>query len=86
MAVFGLSHIDRMPLGDMVSTVHSLITMNENIDFVYTYRLDDASFTLDTREFREVLGDVSFKEPEVSAYIKEYLTENEAEVNQGEIL
>lgn len=85
-AVFGLSHIDRMPLGDMVSTVHTLITMNEQIDFVYRYQIDDRSFTLDTREFREILGDVSFQEPEVSSYIKEYLSENEKEVRQDIIL
>ena len=82
-AVFGLSHIDRMPLGDMVSTVHTLITMNEHIDFVYLYQVDDRSYTLDTREFREILGDVSFQASEVSAYIREYLSENEQEVRQG---
>lgn len=85
-AVFGLSHIDRMPLGDMVSTVHTLITMNEQIDFVYLYQVDDRSFTLDTREFRQILGEVSFQEPEVSAYIRDYLTENEQEVRQDTIL
>lgn len=81
-AVFGLSHIDRMPLGDMVSTIHTLITMNEQIDFIYLYQVEERSFTLDTREFREILGDVSFQEPEVSAYIRDYLSENEREVRQ----
>ncbi len=82
-AVFKLSHIDRMPLGDMTSTIYTLITMNEQIDFLYLYQVDDRSFTLDTREFRQVLGDVSFQEPEISAYIKEYLAENEQETRQG---
>ena len=85
-AVFGLSHIDRMPLGDMVSTIHTLITMHDDIDFIYYYRVDDREFTLDTREFREILGDVSFKEPEISAYIKEFLKENEADVLQGRVI
>lgn len=82
-AIFGLSHIDRMPLGDMTSTIHMLITFHTNIDFVYTYTLDENSFTLDTREFRELLGDVPFDVPEVSTYIREYLTENKNEVDQG---
>lgn len=82
-AVFGLTHIDRMPLGNMTDTIHTLITMNETLDFVYHYRIDDRGFTLDTREFREILGDVSFKEPEVSSYIRDYLRENEAETRQG---
>lgn len=85
-AVFGLSNIDRMPLGDMTSTIHTLVTFNEKNDFLYTYSIDDRSFTLDTREFREILGGVSFTEPDVSAYIKDYLSENEKEVNQGLII
>ena len=85
-AIFGLSHIDRMPLGDMVSTIHTLITMHDDIDFVYQFAVDDREFTLDTREFREILGDVSYKEPEVSTYIKEFLKENEADVLQGQAI
>lgn len=82
-AVFGLSHIDRMPLGDMNSTIHMLITYNPTIDFVYQYMVDERQFVLDTREFRQILGDIPFDSPEVSEYIKEYLQENQAEVNMG---
>ncbi len=85
-ADFVLSHIDRMPLGDMTSTIHTLITMNSDIDFLYTYTLDEKSFTLDTRELRNILGDVPFHVPEVSNYIKEYLSENKQEVDNGIIL
>lgn len=85
-AVFILNHIDRMPLGDMNSTIHMLVTMNTGIDFLYTFRLDDREFVLDTKEFREILGGVPLDAPEISAYIKEYLAENEAEVLQGTML
>lgn len=81
-AVFGLSHIDRMPLGDISSTIHTLILYHPDTDFVYTYRRDQASFTLDTRQLREILGEVPFTEPEISAYIMEYLTENKLETDQ----
>ncbi|MGB8455434.1 MAG: ATP-binding protein [Anaerocolumna sp.] len=84
-AVFILSHIDRMPLGDMTSTIHALITLNTIIDFIYIYKVDENSFTLDTRKFREILGDVPFDTPEVSSYIKEYLKENQLEVDAGRI-
>ncbi|MBR4342926.1 MAG: ATP-binding protein [Lachnospiraceae bacterium] len=84
-SVFVLSSIDRMPLGDMVSTVHMLITQNGKMDLVYRYNVDGTEFMLDTREMRAVLGDdVSFMEPEVSEYIREYLKENTAEVNNGQ--
>lgn len=82
-AVFGLSHIDRMPLGDMTATMHTLITFHPQVDFVYQYSVDDQSFILDTREFREVLGGLPFNTPEVSTYIRDYLKENKEEVDQG---
>ena len=83
-AVFILSHIDRMPLGDISSTIHPLIVFNEKIDFVYTYGYDGRGFTLDTRGMRAILGpDVSFAGPEVSAFIREYLEMNKAETDGG---
>lgn len=85
-AVFVLSSIDRMPLGDMTSTLHILITMNPQLDFLYTFKVNEHQFALDTREIREIMGDIPFTTPEVSSYIKEYLTENHSEVNPDKIL
>ena len=82
-AVFGLSHIDRMPLGDISSTIHTLVVYHPDTDFRYIYEYDGKSFTLDTREFREILGDVPFDTPEISSYIMEYLTENKLETDGG---
>lgn len=85
-AVFGLSHIDRMPLGDINSTIITLITCHPDTDFLYTYRYNEASFELDTRSFREILGDIPFDTPQVAAYIKEYLSENKLETDGGAVL
>ena len=82
-AVFMLSHIDRMPLGDMSSTIHNLILYHPDIDFCYTYCCNGLSFTLDTREMREILGEIPFHTPEVSSYIMELLSENHRETNGG---
>ncbi len=81
-AVFGLSHIDRMPLGGMCETMTTLISCNTHIDFVYTHTVRDAqlgedSFVLDTRQFREVLGDVPLNSPEVMVFIREYFASND---------
>lgn len=84
-AVFVLSHIDRMPLGDISSTIHTLIVYHPETDFIYTYRYNDKSFCLDTREFKEILGDVPFDTPEISAYIMEYLTENKTDTDGGAV-
>lgn len=84
-AVFVLSHIDRMPLGDITSTIHTLVVYHPETDFLYRYSYNEASFTLDTRQFRQVLGDVPFNTPEISEYIMEYLTENKMETDGGAV-
>lgn len=84
-AVFVLSHIDRMPLGDITSTIHTLIVYHPETDFLYRYVYNSASFTLDTREFREVLGDVPFDTPEISEYIRDFLLENKQETDGGAV-
>lgn len=82
-AEFGLSHIDRMPLGDINSTIHNLIVYHPDTDFCYTYTYNGASFTLDTRQMKEILGGIPLNTPEVSAYILEFLNENQKETDGG---
>ena len=76
-AVFGLTHIDRMPLGDMCATMLTLVSCNTQIDFVYAHLSDGQRFTMDTRQFKEILGDVPLNTPEVLAFMKDYITEND---------
>ncbi len=81
-AVYVLSSIDRMPLGDMPGIIHTLITFNPEIDFVYTYTVDGRGFTLDTRQVREILEGIPLDTPEVSAYIEDFLKENTREADR----
>lgn len=85
-AVFGLSHIDRMPLGDINSTIYTLVVFNEAIDFHYRYACDGREFVLDTRQMKQILGGLSFRTAEVSQFIREYLDTNKAEVDDGNTL
>lgn len=82
-AVFGYSHIDRMPLGDMAGTVSTLVQCHPDTDFLYTHRFDSRSFVFDTREVREILGGVSLGEPEVALWVREFLQENLNELYGG---
>lgn len=82
-ASFGFTHIDRMPLGDICSTIYTLILANQNIDFLYIYEFDGKEFQLDTRQLREILGPVPFDTPEVAEFIRNYLKENHMEVDGG---
>ena len=77
-ASFHTDHIDCRPLGDMDATILSLITMNPDLDFVYTRSLDGKSYVLDTRELKKVLEDVPLNAPDVVLYLKEALEEGTA--------
>ncbi len=82
-AEFGLSHIDRQPLGDMAGTMLGILTSYEGITFVYHHKVDGKEYTLNTQEMREILGDVSFSQPEVLLWLSEFLKENEAALYEG---
>jgi len=74
--VFGLTHIDRMPMGDLAGTMAALIGPNPDIDFILRYSVDESGFELDTREMRDILEGVSLNEPEVLNYITGFIDEN----------
>lgn len=82
-AVFGLSHIDRMPLGDIAGTFAALVGPAPDIDFLLRYSVDGRSFEADTREFRNILGDVPLDEPEVLGFIEGFIRENREECDAG---
>ena len=85
-AVFGLTHIDRMPLGDLGSTMILLISGSPDIDFRLDFQVDERSFSLDTREVKQTLEGVPVDLPEVQAFLREMLTENIREVSGGKPL
>lgn len=78
-AVFVYDSIDRQPLGDMASTMSTIIGGAPDIDYIYTHTYNGKSFELDTRELRQVLGgDISLSEIDVLNWIDDYIkTETE---------
>ncbi|MCL2766421.1 MAG: ATP-binding protein [Peptococcaceae bacterium] len=81
-AVFGLNHIDRMPVGDIAGTMTALIGSNPDIDFLLRYAIDNHGFTLDTRDVRQVLEEIPLSEPEVLSSIALFINENIDTVGQ----
>lgn len=76
-ASYQISHIDRMPLGDFGGVIFQLVTMNENTDFSVTVKDGQNEGALDTREFKEIMGeDFSFNLPEMRNFLREYINEN----------
>jgi hypothetical protein len=75
-ALFKTDSVDFTPLGDMTSTVIMLVTMNTDRDFIYRHTLDGNEFVFDTREIKNILGDVPMDSPEITAWLREYIEEN----------
>jgi hypothetical protein len=67
---FGLSHIDRQPLGDVGLTMVTLIMGSPDVNFVYIHRRNDREYRLDTRDIRRELGDVPIQHVEVLSLIR----------------
>ncbi|MDL2289296.1 ATP-binding protein [Clostridia bacterium OttesenSCG-928-F22] len=82
-ARYVLDSIDRAPMGDIAGTVHSLVMMNTSLDFRFLYQFETEKFLFDTREVREVLGDVPLNAPDVAAWIKENLYDGIQELFGG---
>lgn len=81
-AEFIPSHMDMTPIGDINSTISILISCNPNIDFIYNYKNDKGSFTLNTIELKEVLGnDVPLNNPDVVTWVENYLKEQAGLLN-----
>ena len=78
-ALFCKDHLDFTPLGDMISTLTTLIQGHPDVDFLYEHTSPERSVRLDTKELREVLGDVPLDSFEVICWIKDYLTEQYSE-------
>jgi K+-sensing histidine kinase KdpD len=79
-ATFGLSHVDRQPLGEIIGTLIVLIAGNSNVDFIYKHKRNDRQFELDTRQIREEIGDIPINHTEILKYIRRVLEEGFDEI------
>ena len=77
VASFYTDHMDFTPLGDIVSTLSTLVQGHPDTDFYFLHtREDEPIAELDTRAMREVLGeDVPLDTFEVIVWIRESLKE-----------
>jgi len=75
-ASFQHSHIDRVPLGDLVGTIISILAVNPQLHLILKYQLNGHIFTFNTEEIKEVLEDVPINTPLVLDWVRFYLTEN----------
>lgn len=80
-AVFYKDSIDFTPMGDIVSTVISLIQGADGLDYEFSWINESGEASLSTREMREMLGDdLPLSSPEILAWASDYLSEQLTEI------
>ena len=82
-ATFYKNHIDFTPLGDIVSTLVTLIQGHPTVDYVFEHSRGDRRVFLDTREIRAVLDGVPLDTYEVLCWIEDNLKEQYVEFNNN---
>jgi len=85
---FKYSHIDRMPLGNIVETMLTLIIGSPEVNWLFEYQNGKERFIFDDEPIKQILGDIPLSDPMVLKFIrttleegirnvqKEYQTEN----------
>jgi anti-sigma regulatory factor (Ser/Thr protein kinase) len=79
-ATFGLTNLDRQPMGNIINTLIILIVGNSDVDFFYKHRHNDRRFELDTRQIRKEIDDVPMNHPEILKYIRGVLEEGLSDI------
>ncbi|HOP10323.1 MAG TPA: ATP-binding protein [Oscillospiraceae bacterium] len=74
-ADFIYDSIDRMPIGDMPSTITALLGSKPGIDWIYEHRYGKSTFTFSSREIIRQVGDIDFTQPEITEWIAQYISE-----------
>lgn len=80
---FQRSHIDRMPLGDLPTTILNLVATNPGIHWVFTYQFNGREFVFDDAPIKETLDGVAMTEPPVLSYLRETLVTGVKETQIG---
>lgn len=78
---FQRSHIDRMPLGDLITTVLNLVVTNPQIHWIFQYEYNGNVFTFDDVLVKNEIRDLPLTEPGILNCIKEILKSGIMEIN-----
>ncbi len=75
-ATFDTKHLDFTPVGDMVSTICTIIQGHPEVDYTFRHETGEISVQLNTKELRSALGEgIPISEFEVINWIAEFLRE-----------
>lgn len=82
-ATFRMDSVDIPPLGDIPSTMMSLIVAHPEIRWIYRHYKGSSSFEFDSDVIVGILGDSSkLAAPEIALWVKDYIAENLGELGK----
>ena len=76
---FQHSHIDRMPLGDLVTTLLHLVVANPSVHWIFRDQYNDQEFIFDDEPVKAELQGVPLSEPSILSCLREMLQSGIAE-------
>ncbi len=82
-ARFKTDSIDFTPLGDMSSTIATIVCMNEDKDFIYIRIVDGEKFEFSSADIKTVLDGVPLSEPSVMSWVEGYITEQTEQLSKN---
>lgn len=85
-AIFCHSHIDRMPVGDMIGTFTTLLLGTPEVHWIFEYKMDDRHYIFDDEPIKQTLDGIPLTEPAVIKFIRESLEEGIQSVKHPESL
>lgn len=75
VAYFNISHIDRLPIGDIGETMVNLVMAEPEIEYVIEFVHGDKRFLLRTEEVKDKIGEVPITQYEVLEWVRGYIKE-----------
>jgi len=77
---FKYNHIDRLPMGDIPGTMALTVSSYPAIAFNYVHTTPKGEFIFNTEEIKETLGDLPINNPQVIAFMKDFIRDNLEEI------
>jgi len=77
---FEKDNIDRAPLGDISSTIMTIVNSLEDCEFIFMHKVDEKFYEFSTRKIKEILEENDLKSSEILIWIKEYIEESTKEL------
>ena len=79
IATFDTRHLDCQPLGDLASTIMTLLQGHPDVNWRFEPSVPAGEQGRDTAEMKEILGDIPLNDPEVLLWARDYWNQSPEE-------